>query len=164
MIKVIWLEKIAKHNYKLDVLINDSSSEVRKAVAEQGYGLDILINDKHWAVRLAVAEQGYGLDQLINDEHAEVRAEVAKQGYGLDKLINDERAEVRFIANDLYNAKVYLVERNCGNYKGNLYLYIFYDNEYEIISDCYETNSLERWKEKCTEQLDGKQQISIMKK
>ena len=107
-------------------------------------------------VRRTVAEQGYGLDKLVNDEYSSIRAEVAKRGYGLDILINDEHAEVRFIANDLYNAKVYVVERNFGIYKGNLYLYVFNDNEYEIVSDFYETNSLEQWKEKCTEQLDGK--------
>lgn len=71
--------------------------------------------------------------------------------------------KIRLITNDLYNAKAYVVKRNFGPYNGNLYLYVFI-NEYEIISGCYETNSLEKWKEKCPELLDKKKQISIVRK
>lgn len=79
----------------LEVLMYDSVSDVRAAVAQHGYGLDTLVHDESWYVRKLVAEQGYGLDLLIDDEDAYVRAAVVKQGYGLDTLLYDDSAIVR---------------------------------------------------------------------
>ena len=146
---------VAKKGYGFDRLIDDEDWAVRMTVAERGYGLDKLINDEDENVRKAVAKKGYGLDKLVNDEDLDVRQVVAEQGYGLDKLVNDGSSEIRELAKKLKNAKVYITERNFGTYNGNIYLYVW-KNKYEIVSGCYEANSLEQWKEKCTEMLGEK--------
>ena len=74
---VIIRHEVAKHNYRLDILVNDKEWEVRMKVAIQGYGLDILIDDEDWAVRSEVAEKGYKLDKLVHDPELCVR-EIAK--------------------------------------------------------------------------------------
>ena len=125
---------VARQGYSLDILVNDESRWVREAVAEQGYGLDVLINDKDWHVRLLVAEQGYGLDVLINDKISSVRAAVARQGYGLDILINDEDSDVRTaVAKQGYGLDVLIKDKD-KNVRGEVNEYL-YRYGYKSVKD-----------------------------
>lgn len=74
-------KQVVKCGYRLDILVNDKSADVRMAVARQGYSLDILVNDESRWVREAVAKQGYGLDVLIKDKDKNVRGEVNEYLY-----------------------------------------------------------------------------------
>lgn len=142
-------------NEQLEEMISSDDVFVRNEVAKQGYSLAILVNDESWVVRREVARQGYRLDLLINDQDTDVRAEVAKQGYGLDKLIDDSSWCVRNITNKLIKFKNHkVIAHNFGTYDGNLYLYYNNENDYIIISGCYETNNINDWKFKCESQLD----------
>ena len=47
----------AEFNYRLDILVNDTSDDVRCEVAIHGYGLDKLVNDPSLCVRMTVAIQ-----------------------------------------------------------------------------------------------------------
>ena len=147
---------VAKQGYGLDILINDEDFSVRVAVANQNYKLETLINDPSWYVRAAVAKQGYGFETLINDEIGLVRNEIAKQGYKLESFINDEHKLIRESCKTLRGVKkTIVIERNFGTYNGNLILYIFED-KYKISSGCYETDSIEAWKSKCSQRLGKK--------
>lgn len=104
-----WKErlKVAKQNYGLDVLVNDTSAMVRAAVARQGYGLDALVHDPIPRVRYAVAKQGYGFEVLIenswyepedadnDDWTVKILSELIKRNYGLNRLVNHPLHEVR---------------------------------------------------------------------
>jgi len=52
---------------------------VRESVVKHNYGLNVLIDDVNFFVRWEVARQGYGLDKLVNDEHYCVREEAKHQ-------------------------------------------------------------------------------------
>ena len=67
-----------KKDCGLDILINDSSWRIRRAVAKRGYRLDVLVCDKNDGVRMAVAGQGYGLDVLAHDRDGYVLRAVHK--------------------------------------------------------------------------------------
>lgn len=123
---------MAKHGFLLDKFVYDGFHKIRKAVAEQGYGFEKLINDEHWCVRLAIA----------------------KRGYGLDKLIDDYDEKVKKVARKFQGAKTYVLPYKSGTYNENIYLYIFNENQYEIISYYYSSDSLEQWKEKCIDNLN----------
>ena len=62
-------------------------------LAYQGVGLDILVNDQSAVVRKAVAKQGYGLDALFYDENIGVRNQASmylvKKHISLKNWINE---------------------------------------------------------------------------
>ena len=89
-----------------DLLLTDSSAEIRAAIAKKGYAQSKFINDESWFVRAIVASNRYGLDKLINDSDFYVRAEVAKQGYGLEYLLNDPNENVRVAAAETLLEKI----------------------------------------------------------
>lgn len=67
-----------KEGYGLDVLINDESKEVRKAIVshKRPRDLEILVDDEAWEVRLAVAQntiRAKDLALLSFDENEAVR-------------------------------------------------------------------------------------------
>ena len=104
---------VTRQGYGLDKLVNDEDGSIRAAVAEQSYGLDILVNDEDWGVRLAVVRKGYGLDKLVNDKDPKVRAHVARKGYGLDKLVHDENSDVRAeVAEQGYGLNILVNDEN----------------------------------------------------
>lgn len=88
---------IVEEGYYFDELINDNSADgyVREGIAKFGYAPEKFVNDKNPDVRLSVAKNGFGLDKLINDENYLIRKEIARQGYGLDILIKDPNEIVR---------------------------------------------------------------------
>ena len=68
----------ANAGYKLDQLMFDPETEVRRAVAKLGYRPDHFINDPDDWVRFEVAQLNYRLDILFSDHSADVREGVAK--------------------------------------------------------------------------------------
>ena len=82
-------------NYRLDLLVQHSSYEVRSELARRGKCVDILKSDSDIEVRRTLAQYGYGLDTLVHDESTSVRQTVASHHYRLDLLVNDISAIIR---------------------------------------------------------------------
>ena len=88
-------DELAKFGKCVDVLKNDKDFNVRITVAKYGYCLDTLVHDRSISVREAVAKHHYRLDLLVNDPNFMVRRVVAESGYASEALKNDESYEVR---------------------------------------------------------------------
>ena len=91
-------DELAKLGKYVDVLKNDRDFNVRITVAKYGYCLDTLVHDRSISVREAVAKHHYRLDLLVNDPNFMVRRAVAESGYACEILKNDESYEVRRVA------------------------------------------------------------------
>lgn len=88
-------DELAKFGKCVDILKNDKDFNVRITVAKYGYCLDTLVHDNSISVREAVAKHHYRLDHLMHDPNFMVRRAVAEAGYACDVLKNDESYEVR---------------------------------------------------------------------
>lgn len=88
-------DELAKFGKCVDILKNDRDFNVRITVAKYGYCLDTLVHDRSISVREAVAKHHYRLDLLVNDPNFMVRRAVAESGYASEALKNDESYEVR---------------------------------------------------------------------
>lgn len=147
--------QVAKYGQFLDVLYKDLYWAVRAEVAQQGAFHNILYKDENWFVRATVAQHGNFHNILYKDPDWRVRKAVAKKGGFLYVLKDDENPCVKSIAQRLINSKLYTIEKNFGTYEGELLLFVYKNRDkYEIESGCYTTDSLDKWREKCKEQLD----------
>lgn len=88
-------DELAKFGKCVDILKNDRDFNVRITVAKQGYCLDTLVEDRSISVREAIAKHHYRLDLLMHDANWIVRRAVAESGYASEALKNDESYEVR---------------------------------------------------------------------
>ena len=88
-------DELAKFGKCVDILKNDKDFNVRITVAKYGHCLDTLVHDRSISVREAVAKHHYRLDLLVNDPNFIVRRAVAESGYACELLKNDESYEVR---------------------------------------------------------------------
>ena len=94
-------------DYRLDLIVQHHSWQVRDELAKFGKCVDILKNDRDFNVRItvakdnsisvreAVAKNHYRLDLLMHDANWIVRRAVAESGYASEALKNDESYEVR---------------------------------------------------------------------
>ena len=88
-------DELAKFCKCVDILKNYRDFNVRITVAKLGHCLDTLVYDKSISVREAVAKHHYRLDHLMRDPNFMVRRAVAESGYASEALKNDESYEVR---------------------------------------------------------------------
>ena len=82
-------------DYRLDLLIQHHSWQVRNELARFNKYTELLKNDENFNVRITVAKCGHCLDTLVHDRSISVREEVAKHHYRLDLLANDPNWIVR---------------------------------------------------------------------
>jgi hypothetical protein len=88
-------DELAKFGKCVDILKNDRDFNVRITLAKHGHCLDTLVKDNSISVREAVAKNHYRLDLLMHDTNWIVRRAVAESGYASEVLKNDESYEVR---------------------------------------------------------------------
>lgn len=89
--------KFIKNDIALWLFIKDTDPDIRGEVAKRDYCIRDLSNDSSWVVRLEVAKLGYYLDKLALDPNENVRAEVIRHGYIREDVEYDTSSYVKIL-------------------------------------------------------------------